>query len=329
MPEGQDSSTASPANYWKLGLFVLTGVGLLAVVLVVLGERSLHRDTIQFVTYFDEPVQGLALGAPTTFRGVPLGFVSGIHVAPDHRHVEVLMQLERNELRRAGYSEREGEPETPTPADLRAQLASQGVIGVKFILIDYFDPERYPPPELPFPPGHHYIPAAGSPLRNVEDAVVLALHSVPEVGARVAGVLERIDRLLRDVEEEKVPVRIGASLSELDRTLRAVQGTLAHAEVGRVSNKAQATLDGITKTLADLDQLFVRLQGEKGLLAHAERTTQLFGDVAEGGTSLEAEVGALVERVSEATESFRRLANALERDPDMLIKGRRAGKAYK
>jgi paraquat-inducible protein B len=132
-----------------------------------------------------------------------------------------------------------------------------------------------------------------------------------------------------DFEEEKMPVRIGAALSELDRTLRAVQGTLAHADVGRVSNKAQATLDGMTKTLADLDQLFVRLQGEKGLVAHAERTTRLFGDVAQGGTSLEADLGALIERVSEATESFRRLANALERDPDMLIKGRPAGKAYK
>jgi paraquat-inducible protein B len=108
-----------------------------------------------------------------------------------------------------------------------------------------------------------------------------------------------------------------------------VQGTLAHADVGRVSNKAQATLDGITKTLAELDRLFVRLQGEKGLLAHAERTTQLFGDVAQGGTSLEAEVEDLIQRVSQATESFRRLADALERDPDMLIKGRRAGKAYK
>ena len=327
MPEGQGSSTASPANYWKLGLFVLTGFGLLAIVLVLLGARSLHRDTIQFVTYFDESVQGLALGAPTTFRGVPLGYVSGIHVAPDHRHVEVMMQLERNELRRAGY--RESEPDAPPPADLRAQIGSQGIVGVKVVLIDYFDPDRNPPPELPFPPGHHYIPAAVSTLRNVEQAVVLALHQLPEVGTRVAGVLERLDRLMGDLEGEKMPARIGASLSELDRTLRAVQGTLAHADVGGVSSKAQATLNGMTKALADLDRLFARLQGEKGLLAHAERTTQLFGDVAEGGTSLEAEVGALIERVSEATESFRRLANALERDPDMLVKGRPAGKAYK
>jgi ABC-type transporter Mla subunit MlaD len=327
MPEGQDSSTASPANYWKLGLFVLTGAGLVAIVLVVLGARSLHRDTLQFVTYFDESVQGLVLGAPTTFRGVPLGTVSGIHVAPDHRRVEVLMQLERNELRRAGY--RESEADAPPPPDLRAQLGSQGVIGVKFILIDYFDPTRNPPPELPFPPGHHYIPAAVSTLRNLEQAVVLGLHQLPEVGARVAGVLERIDRLMGEFEVQKMPVRIGASLGELDRTLRAVQGTLAHADVGRVSNKAQATLDGMMKALEDLDRLFARLQGEKGLLAHAERTTQLFGDVAQGGTSLEAEVGTLIQRVSGATESFRRLTDALERDPDMLIKGRRAGRAYK
>jgi phospholipid/cholesterol/gamma-HCH transport system substrate-binding protein len=327
MPEGQDSSTAAPANYWKLGLFVLIGVGLVAVVLAVLGARSLHRDTIQFVTYFDESVQGLVLGAPTTFRGVPLGIVSGIHVAPDHRRVEVVMQLEPNELRRAGY--RESEPDAPPPAGLRAQIGSQGIIGVKFVLIDYFDPKHNPPPELSFPPGHHYIPAAVSTLRNLEQSVVLALEQLPELGAQVAGVLERTERLMAEFEGQDLPMHISASLKELDRTLRAVQGTLAHADVGGVSSKAQATLNGMTKALADLDRLFARLQGEKGLLAHAERTTQLFGDVAEGGTSLEAEVGALIERVSEATESFRRLANALERDPDMLVKGRPAGKAYK
>jgi ABC-type transporter Mla subunit MlaD len=326
MPEGQGNSTSSPANYWKLGLFVLTGVGLVALVLAALGARSLHHDTIQFVTYFDESVQGLGLGAPTTFRGVPLGIVSGIHVAPDHRHVEVLMQLERNELRRAGYPD--SDPEPPPPADLRAQLGSAGITGVRFILIDYFDPKHNPPPELPFPPGHHYIPAAVSTLRNLEQAVVLAVDQLPELGDKVAGVLDHIDSLMGDFEEQ-MPARIGASLNELDRTLRMVQGTLAHADVGRVSNKAQATLDGMTKTLADLDQVFTRLQGKKGLLANAERTTQLFGDVAQGGTSLEAEMGALIERVSEATASFRRLADALERDPDMLIKGRGAGTAYK
>jgi ABC-type transporter Mla subunit MlaD len=327
MPEGQDSSTASPANYWKLGLFVLIGVGLLAVVLVVVGAHSLHRDTIPFVTYFDESVQGLGVGAPTTFRGVPLGWVSAIHVAPDHRRVEVEMELERSELRRAGYAD--SEPAPPPPADLRAQLGSQGITGVKFILIDYFDPKHNPPPELPFRPRRHYIPAAVSTLKNVEQDVVLALDQLREVGIMVAGVLERIDRVIVDFQGQKMPARIGASLSELDRTLRMVQGTLGHADVGRVSNKAQATLDGMMKILADLDRLFTRLQEKNGLLANAERTTQQFGNVAQGGTSLEAEVGTLIQRVSEATESFRRLADALERDPDMLIKGRRAGRAYK
>jgi phospholipid/cholesterol/gamma-HCH transport system substrate-binding protein len=327
MPEGQGSSTASPANYWKLGLFVLIGAGLVAVVLAVLGARSLHHDTVQFVTYFDESVQGLTLGAPTTFRGVPLGLVTGIHVAPDHRSVEVVMQLERNELHRVGY--RESDPDAPPPADLRAQIGSQGFIGVKFVLIDYFDPKHNPPPELTFPPPRHYIPAAVSTLRNLETSIVVALEQFPKLSSQVSGLLDRTENLMADFQDQDVPVRIGASVTELNRTLRAVQGALAHADVGTVSGKAQATLDGMSKTLADLDRLFTRVQDKNGLLANAERTTRQFGDVAQGGTSLEAEVGAFIEQLSEATESFRRLANALERDPDMLIKGRPAGKAYK
>ena len=84
---------ASPSNHWKLGLFVVCGVTLGLSALVLFSARSLRTETAQYKSYFDESVQGLETGSPVKFRGVTIGRVSAIDVAPDRRHVAVTSEL--------------------------------------------------------------------------------------------------------------------------------------------------------------------------------------------------------------------------------------------
>src|SRR3954471_7830308 len=65
-------------RYYRLGLFVVVCVTMVAVVLFLLGGRKLFQPTFTFETYFNESVAGLELGAPVRFRGVPLGQVTAI-----------------------------------------------------------------------------------------------------------------------------------------------------------------------------------------------------------------------------------------------------------
>ena len=58
------------ANYWKLGVFVMAGIGLAFLTLVWLGAGDWNRRTRTIVTYFDESVQGLEEGSALKFRGV-------------------------------------------------------------------------------------------------------------------------------------------------------------------------------------------------------------------------------------------------------------------
>jgi len=60
---------AQTTNHWKLGLFVVVGMGLALATVFWLGLRRLNRDAIPIVTYFDESVQGLDVGSPVKFRG--------------------------------------------------------------------------------------------------------------------------------------------------------------------------------------------------------------------------------------------------------------------
>jgi paraquat-inducible protein B len=300
----------SPTNHWKLGLFVVLGVIGLIATMVFLGARSVQKETVSYRTYFDESVQGLEVGAPVKFRGVTIGSVKAIEIAPDRRLVEVQMNLAIEDLMRLGLGHKEGRKvKLGVPADLRAQLGSQGITGVKFVQIDFFDPKNNPAPKLPFDPPEDYIPAAVSTLKNIEDAVVQAVHKFPELADQINTLLKRIDGVVAEVDEAKIPAQLGLTLRQANAALASFDKAVKDAKVDKVSDEAQ-------KTIAKLSRLLDDVQAKDGVLASAKRTSDALGDVTR--TSLDQ----TLREIREAAEAIRRLADALERDPDMLLKGR-------
>src|SRR5262249_57932091 len=80
-------------NQWKLGLFIVVTVAMGIAALFWLAQGRFRRDTFSAVAYFNESVQGLEVGSPLKFRGVPTGVVSDITIAPDRRHVQVTAEV--------------------------------------------------------------------------------------------------------------------------------------------------------------------------------------------------------------------------------------------
>src|SRR5205807_5729109 len=90
---GPREMATTATNHWKLGLFVLLAVGTMLGALFWLGARRFRRESFRAVSYFDESVQGLDVGSPVKFRGVTVGTVADITIAPDHRHVQVTSNI--------------------------------------------------------------------------------------------------------------------------------------------------------------------------------------------------------------------------------------------
>src|SRR5580704_3397314 len=125
-PLAEGELMAAPTNHWKLGLFVVTGVVLALTTLTFLGARSLKNQVVSYQTDFDESVQGLDVGSPVKFRGVPVGAVSAIGIAPDRRHVVVTSELAVADLSDLGLAVGKGDKSTiRVPPDLRMQVVSQ------------------------------------------------------------------------------------------------------------------------------------------------------------------------------------------------------------
>jgi|SRR6478735_3506820 len=306
-----------PANHWKLGLFVVVG-GLLGLsAIVVLGSLSMNEDNVTYTSYFDESVTGLELDSPVKYRGVTVGTVSAIEVAPDRRHVEVSYELEVIVLARLGIASGKGTAtRLRVPVDLRAQLGSSGLSGLKYILIDYFDSRTHPAPVLPFPVPQNYIPGESSTMKNLEDSVVRAVDQFPVLAEEILRVLGQVNAILADIQNQEVPERAVATLGNVDDTLRLLQAKLGAVDTGGLSADAR-------KLMADLDQTALRAQTALGSV---QRASDSIGDVAGNARSVGPDLSQALRDVSEAALSLKDILEALELEPDMLVKGRSVAK---
>jgi len=306
---------SAPTNQWKLGAFVVGSVVIGLAATLAISEQMLRKATVSYKSYFDEAVTGLETGSPVAYRGVKIGNVSAIDVAPDRRHVEITYTLGVAVLNRLGLAGDTVGKETQItmPPELRVQLASTGLTGTKYLQIDFFDTGGTPPEVLPFPVPENYIPATPSTMKNLEDSVVRAVNMLPVLAQQMGGVLSRVDGLLDDVKSRGLPGRTAALLLTLQDKLNRVQ-------VDELSRDAAATLKGATAAVAKLNRALDRLDGSDGLIASVQRTSDSFGDMA--GPRSSANLDDTGRDLREAAVAVRQLVEALQRDPDMLIKGK-------
>lgn len=319
---------AAPQNHWKLGLFVVAGLALTLAVVVVIGARSMQEEVALYESYFDESVQGLDVGSPIKFRGVTVGYVGKIDVAPDHRHVMVESELGVEALTRLGLDVVPGKVrfgaarKLVMSADLRLQLASSGLTGVKFLQLDFFDVALFPPPELPFPVPENTIPTAPSLMKNLEDTITSVMNSLPQITAQTSSILAEVDVIVREVREQRLPDRLAATIDTVDDLLAVAQQKLELVDTEGISQGAKRSLAGVSTALRSVDLILARVAREGGLLTGVERATGAVGDALRDTSGLGGQLVDTLVSVQATARSLRRFTDALEQDPDMLLKGR-------
>jgi len=138
---------------FMLGIFVTGGLLFLAVLLIWIGATRFFEGGKKYISYFDESVQGLQKDSEVKFRGVKVGRVEDITIAPDNLHVGVDMVIDLEFDPTIGYV---------------AQLQLTGVTGVMFVNLVPQDPEKpYTPPQITFVSPYPVIPSQPSEIRRI------------------------------------------------------------------------------------------------------------------------------------------------------------------
>jgi len=138
------------SSKFLIGIFVIIGVLMCVVIIIWVGAADLFMKGSTYVTYFDESVQGLQADSTVKYRGVAIGKVESIKVAPDYRLIEVAMKIDLS-------------------ADLQyntiAQLRTTGITGIVFIELDRLEKgDEVNSPSITFKTSHPVIPSRPSDI---------------------------------------------------------------------------------------------------------------------------------------------------------------------
>jgi len=304
-------------------LFVLVGFGVALAALLLLGARSWGKKTVEVVSYFDESVQGLELGTSVKFRGVTVGRVASIDIARDLRHVQVTSELSVEKVSRLDLGVAgSGLKKTKLSPDLRVQLAQTGITGVRFVLIDFFDPKTNPVEALPFETPSNYIPTASSTMKNLEDTLTKTANRFPEIADEAARAMTQVRLVAEQIQAGRLPDHANDTMARADASLSELSAQLRALNAAQLSSGVEQNLKEFNAVLVRTNALLARLDGEDGLFHNAERSADAIGEVARGARSLGPELELTLREVRGAAHSIKRLADDLDRDPDMLLKGR-------
>lgn len=148
---------ATQKNAFLIGLFVILGSAIFIAALIWLGASNWFAKTMIYASYFDYTVQGLTMDAEVKFRGVRVGRVKEIGVAPDGNLIEVIMELDLA---------------LDVSDSMRAKVELAGITGMKYIELDFVGPEKQLlHPKLNFKPIYPVIPSYPGGFEEIEQAL--------------------------------------------------------------------------------------------------------------------------------------------------------------
>jgi len=316
------------ANKFRLGLFVLAGTILFITGLFVLGLEGLFVEKAHFVSLFQESVQGLTIGSPVKYKGVPIGTVSKISIQVEDKLIRVDMDVNLSSFSINGTTKKsEIMPlfydfiKKECKKGLSCRLEYAGITGLKYIELDYF---KISHPERLIPKPKHmiheiYMPSTPSALKDVLKLINTSLERIAKIdfeglSNRVSDVLDGAKKIINGPKLLKAVDQLEAMSANLKDSSQVLKDTLTPKKVQEIINNVDRILD-------KLKQISIELEDQLAKAKIAD-TTDSFRKAANAVTDSKLMISNTLLKVNQAIDSFTEFMNYLDDDPEALIKGK-------
>jgi phospholipid/cholesterol/gamma-HCH transport system substrate-binding protein len=298
-------------NFVIVGVFVLVlTTALIGGVLYLTSGKYYRKSYDLYQTYMTESVAGLNLNAPVKYRGVDIGRVRRIALAPGNvEQVQLTFDVERG---------------TPIKEDTVAVLQSQGLTGIAYVELTG---GRRDSPPLRAKPGEPYPVIASGPslLNRLETSTLSLLGSVNRTSDNLGTLLDEenrraIRRTLADLET--VTHALAARSATIDATLRDAARTMQNT--ARLSEGLPRLVARVERSAAALERMADQVGGAGANASEMIAATR--GDVQRFTSETLPDVRQLVAELRDLTASLQRVSGELERSPSALLLGRSPGR---
>ena len=288
-------------SYFKIGIFVISAVVIGIIGVVVLGVGTIFQKKSIVETYIDESVQGLDVGSPVKFRGVPVGRVEQISLtsaeySTRREYVVVRMSISSNMFQFPVNDPRSPQLKQALDRGFRIRIAPQGLTGVAYLEADYLEPERNPPLEIDWQPEYPYIPSTRSRITQLSEAVERILRNFSDIDiAQLSQTIDKsivaITKLAENANLDKIGAQANALLNELRETNRQINTLVSNPElktaVADVSASAGRARQIIERAEKPINQMLTDLpQATESLNRLVKRLDSAASDLPQTSTEL-------------------------------------------
>ncbi len=206
---------ASRASKFLLGLFVIVGTLIAVIIIIWIGAADFFMSGSTYVTYFDESVQGLQADSAVKYRGVEVGKVKSINVAPDYRLIEVVMKVDLTE---------------DLQSHTETQLRTAGITGIVFIELDQVKPgEKSSSPTIGFKTKYPVIPSRRSDISRILADTHEIMKNIKAVD--FSGLADQLKNTTKAVETFLVGKHTNNIMANLESTTASIDKSMENLRV--------------------------------------------------------------------------------------------------
>lgn len=315
-------------SYFKIGLFVICAVVIGVLGVVVLGVGTIFQKKSIVETYIDESVQGLDVGSPVKFRGVPVGSVDQITLTSvvyptRHQYVLVRISISSNVFQFPLNDPSSPALKSALDRGFRVRMAAQGLTGVAYLEADYLEPDRNPPLQIDWQPKYPYIPSTRSRITQLSDAVERILRNIediniPHITASIEKSLSAMTKLTESANLDKIGTQVTALLSEVRDTNRQMNALVSSPDLKSAIADASATS-------ARARQIIERAEKPiSQMLTELPRATEGLNQLVKRMDSVAKDLPETSAQLRQTIERMNRLISSQQRDIEKTVDNLRA-----
>jgi phospholipid/cholesterol/gamma-HCH transport system substrate-binding protein len=294
------------SSKFLIGLFIIIGALICAAIIIWIGAAGVFMKGSLYTTYFDESVQGLQVDSAIKYRGVEIGKVESIKVAPDYRLIEVVMKISL-----------EGDLQKQTIATLK----TAGITGIVFIELDRINAsELSNSPNITFKSSYPVIPSRRSGIdRFLTDSGVI-IQNIKSIDFK--GISDQLKSTTHAIENFVGGKRINNIITHLESTSANLDQAIAGISKTFAEGKADKAVNETIGVLSDARKLIGQAKNEIDALKlqeKADRTDVLLEDINKKAKVITNELQDTSEHLRVTSENLQRLSESLTKNPSELI----------
>ncbi len=320
---------ASQKTKFAVGLFLLVGISLIVLVTIWLGMSHFFQGGKYYVTYFDESVQGLDVDSIVKYRGVPVGRVESIDVAPDANLIQVTLKIESGQ---------------ELDKDIVAQLKLVGITGSIFVELDRKaegEPDQSPP--INFPSEYQIVASKPSEIKELlqgVDDLLTQLNSleIGEISEKVQSSLENINKKVAEANIKGISDSLESSLGRIDQVLNDQRLDRFLNSLDEAGNSFNTVMSKMDRSLSQLETALNGLEdivteqkdnlkrGIENFREAMEKASAFFADgsslvrdIDESMAYLMEDLSSAVQNLERASENLNELIESLGEQPSQLL----------